>query len=654
LGAPSVGLLGGDIVSGIQSLVDGLFQGFTGLTTTGNSFASVFNAASNNTSTLTAANTNAQNAADYVAIMAINAPGHHAVDPSLNASFPLTALTGTTPSEISVTQANSVIGMIQIPAAATKSTIVWQGFGVTSLSAAYVNLYSVNIATGALTKVYSSANIISDIGSGLGWIYVPMTTSLPVVQNSWYAAELQVVGTGTHTMVGLPSHWIPANPNVFPSQLGATRAGLQTVAYDAVGAGATANSGSVSSLSWSHTVGASATAVVVLVASYELGTISATFGGTTMTNLGSQSANNAGNTAGAVVMFGLLNPPTGAQTVNVSFGGTLPIVAAGNSTSYTGVGAFSSVATGSGSTSTAMSQSVSSGTGQMALTAFAVMNGGSGGAGTIASFNQTQRYNASPADGSVAGVALAFGDAAGAATVSFTAADSAAHFSANIGVSLQQAVAPPPSTIPSPTYSANVPWLALSSETAGTSPSFAPQTTTYAQGAYTYTLPPWAAHIDLVGIGGGGAGQGEQGWNLGQGGHAGTWNAVTLTVGNTGTQIPIGNTIAVTVGAGAPANNSYFLDGATGGTTTFVWTDASSTVHTLTCAGGVGGGGSGTAYSGFGAGNETWNGVVYYGGGAAASGTGGNGPGGGGGGAPPFLFGAGGGAGGGWVRALQT
>lgn len=116
------------------------------------------------------------------------------------------------------------------------------------------------------------------------------------------------------------------------------------VQYQSTGAGgATTGTSSSRTTSWSHTIPTTGMDVVVLVAvgaSFTGGTgfgSSATYGGQSMSLLGTQSGSGV-----AVRIFGLRNPPAGAQSVSVSLsrtgtGGSLTALA-GTSVSYTKVG----------------------------------------------------------------------------------------------------------------------------------------------------------------------------------------------------------------------------------------------------------------------------------------------------------------------------
>lgn len=159
----------------------------------------------------------------------------------------------------------------------------------------------------------------------------------------------------------------------------------------------------------------------------------------------------------------------------------------------------------------------------------------------------------------------------------------------------------------------------------------------------TYTIPDFArisgAKIDVVLNGGGGGGQGEQGFNLGQGGYAGVWADVTLTCG---IDYPVGaTTISFIVGRGGPQQITYFSNGINGSQSSITWNDGVIN-HTIAAAGGVGGHGAGFGYNGQGSGNHSYRGINYPGGTDVSPGAKGSAPGGGGGGAPPYLFGGGG------------
>ena len=134
-----------------------------------------------------------------------------------------------------------------------------------------------------------------------------------------------------------------------------------------------------------------------------------------------------------------------------------------------------------------------------------------------------------------------------------------------------------------------------------------PQITSYtSSGSYTYTIPVWATIVDVILLGGGGAGKGMalfDAWT--EGGEAGHWTVTRLV---RGVDIPWGTTqITGTVGAGG---NDSSGNGNPGGASTATGTGMS----TLTGAGGPGGNQSNLDTPGKSPGNQTFNGETYVGG----------------------------------------
>lgn len=153
------------------------------------------------------------------------------------------------------------------------------------------------------------------------------------------------------------------------------------VGFDATGPGKAWSSGSTT---WSHTIGAGATAILVGIHSSTATVTSVTVGGSAATRVGSALyLGNNGADALHLHVFALLNPPTGAQTVAVTAGGYCN----GNSTSFTSVSTIGSLATNTGS-GTVLTQSVSTATRNRIFHVF-----GAQAAGVFTSYSGTQRYN---------------------------------------------------------------------------------------------------------------------------------------------------------------------------------------------------------------------------------------------------------------------
>jgi hypothetical protein len=161
------------------------------------------------------------------------------------------------------------------------------------------------------------------------------------------------------------------------------------VTFDAVGpsssGGGTSGATTSTTASWTHTAGASATAVVVQVAigngSSGGVTTTATYGGVSMTSLGQVAANSG--TTGYVVMFGLLSPATGAQTVAITVSSASTI--SGGSVSFTGAGSFGTAATASGSSTAPSVTATGTTSGNVVVDALGTGSG-------VTSSSQTNRW----------------------------------------------------------------------------------------------------------------------------------------------------------------------------------------------------------------------------------------------------------------------
>ncbi|MGB6246125.1 hypothetical protein [Gordonia sp. (in: high G+C Gram-positive bacteria)] len=166
----------------------------------------------------------------------------------------------------------------------------------------------------------------------------------------------------------------------------------------------------------------------------------------------------------------------------------------------------------------------------------------------------------------------------------------------------------------------------------------APETEMFdAIGTYTYQVPAWCTHLDIVAIGGGASGQTGNGANnsRGSGGAAGSWHAKTVTRAESwGPSYVLWSTatMTVTVGAGGPTAPNSDHAGPNPG-------EASTVGSWLTAPGGTG---TISGQNGGNPGNFTFNGVTYTGG-LGGTGNGGNSttpPGGGGAGGNGGIFGS--------------
>jgi hypothetical protein len=645
-----LGTLGpANIGASIGSMLDGIWQGLTGGTGIGNSIGAISNAAALTAATASNAQTIGQSVSTTIVNRAVTKPSFFAVDPTGDPTFPFSHLAGASLPTITLTQGSTVIGMIGTPDAGVKQSVAWLGGGWTGvITGMYVNLYSLNVTTGGLTLLSQSANLITSASpppssSTPAWYYyqIPSANYLTSMQSSWYAVELEVVGTGTYTLAGL-SHQAPPNLNVQPRAIGASRVtGLP--ALDTSVASGTGFGGGTSG-SWTHNIASSVgtNGAIFLIANVDSSaTFTAKVGSTSMTQLLSYLVPAGG---GYMYMFVLYNPPTGAQTVSWTAGTNS--FNAMVSVSWNNVTSAGTVVTSTGN-GTAASQSVTAAVGQTILQGFAW----TGGSGTITVYNQIllQNYGGinSQNNPTLAGYANGTGSA-----VSFSCTGSSSNPWAGVAVPL---IGPgssltAPATIGAPVYGTVQPFLELCG-TAG-APTYPPVQTEYTTaGTFTYTIPNQyqvAGNLfDIVLLGGGGGGFQSVFFGNGPGGLGGSWNATTLTYG---TSFPLGTTtFSVTVGAGGSGGIENGALPGSGGTSSVTITG----YGTITGPGGLGGGNSGTPI-GTSPGNETWNGTTYYGGVAdTVYGQAGSPPGGGGAGGVSASNGSPGAQGAVWILAYQ-
>ncbi|MDY0112718.1 MAG: hypothetical protein RBS21_00400 [Corynebacterium sp.] len=343
------------------------------------------------------------------------------------------------------------------------------------------------------------------------------------------------------------------------------------------------------------------------------GQVEALYNGTTaMTPLGEIPLDGA--TYGILLLYGLLDAPGGAATINVQGNATVAIESViANAVSYSNAGSFGTAVTGYGSSSPSSGAITTAVPGALIANVFAAENA-SGGA-SIAGYSGTQHYSGTVEQGSTYGLALVMGDTAVhsvGASATITATSSNVWGSVSVPV-FANPVTPPtianpanPSSVAS--YSTNVPWFALCGSAGVT--QFSPVLTGYTTaGSYVYEIPSWANHFDIIVAGAGGGGSGSLFATAGNGGSAGAWNAVTLTRA----QMTDNGTVAaasVTVGAGGNGAPGSGYNGVAGQASSVGITG----YGTVSAAAGVGGTGASGAYNGAGPGDETFGGNTYYGG----------------------------------------
>lgn len=220
------------LTESLQAFLDSIQNAATGATATGNSLGQVANAIA---TLLGIANNGVmvgQANSTTIVNQSVTKPTFNGVDPSIDAVFPIASLSGATLPMLSVTSAASVIGFIGTPDGGIKESVAWLGQSSSGITDLFINLYSVNTSTGALTLLYSSADDGTAVGNtgGITWNFFDLPTAnyISTTQGDWYAVELVVTGSGTYTIAGL-SHQAPALTSSYPSGMAATRtSGLPT------------------------------------------------------------------------------------------------------------------------------------------------------------------------------------------------------------------------------------------------------------------------------------------------------------------------------------------------------------------------------------------------------------------------------------------
>lgn len=206
-------------------------------------------------------------------------------------------------------------------------------------------------------------------------------------------------------------------------------------------------------------------------------------------------------------------------------------------------------------------------------------------------------------------------------------------------------------------YGSNIPFIEIAVALDGVNIPHSPETVSFSTpGSRSIPIPSWANTVEVIALGGGGAGrQGGTYGVCGEGGDAGDWATTTWTRGTHFTGAP---SISTLIGAAAIGGGRSGTSGGIGqnGADTVI----SITGHTLTATGGEGGDGlfavGDPEKYGQSPGTITYGGQTYVGGGMQYNfGDNGAPPGGGGGGGNASTFGAGGYGGypGFWIRFKQ-
>ena len=120
------------------------------------------------------------------------------------------ALLPTAPT-IAVTQSASTIAFLRMAESNDKGVVSWLGSGTTNITACYVNIWQMDPATGDMTLVHRSHNIIANLSTSMAWVIYEMPGMLATKAGEVYGIEITIQGIGTHTVTGMTT-WIPTTP----------------------------------------------------------------------------------------------------------------------------------------------------------------------------------------------------------------------------------------------------------------------------------------------------------------------------------------------------------------------------------------------------------------------------------------------------------
>ena len=189
--------------------------------------------------------------------------------------------------------------------------------------------------------------------------------------------------------------------------LGSTQVWSSQIVYDATGAGKEQSSGATAA--YSHTIAGNA--ILCAVETKAASGVTAKVGATPVNVLATV---NTGTASVYLWVFGLVDPPTGAQTINLA---GLGANTSANSVSYKNVTSIGTAVTATGASGATETVTASSAPGKMVFNAMAMLNN------SAPAYNQTQR---SLLFTSGTDYPLLLGDAPGASSVTFSCASSAA------------------------------------------------------------------------------------------------------------------------------------------------------------------------------------------------------------------------------------
>lgn len=225
------GVLGpGTISDTIINTIESLIGGMVGQSGSGSGLADLFNIGKQVSS-------NASQGANAWQVLGIrdNTSTSSGFLPSGRSNFDLTAVAfASSAPTIAVTQAASAICYDRVPVSQPLGVVSWLGYGLTDITAFYVNVWKWDATSSSWDLAHHSPNIIGDLTDAASatspvFLFYTLDTPLAQVATEQYLYEYVPVGSGTHHMVGQTTgSWVPNHPTAPVSQYGYTRDNTST------------------------------------------------------------------------------------------------------------------------------------------------------------------------------------------------------------------------------------------------------------------------------------------------------------------------------------------------------------------------------------------------------------------------------------------
>jgi hypothetical protein len=116
------------------------------------------------------------------------------------------------------------MGFVRCKQSQDKTVVQWLGKGRTNITGCKLHIYRMNVATGDLTWVQTETIVAAGLpNTTFAFVNVPLSTPVHVEQGDVLGLEVCIRGTGTHTMAGVDTPWLPDDPTARPKRKGAAR-----------------------------------------------------------------------------------------------------------------------------------------------------------------------------------------------------------------------------------------------------------------------------------------------------------------------------------------------------------------------------------------------------------------------------------------------